>query len=98
MFRRAIALATIFYKPNWNSALWAAMGVVVTVFVQAAMNIVLQPLGIPTLTAPFCIATWPFLLPMIRLDYQTEPDHSSWDESRKPHLAKRNKKRSKAQN
>lgn len=88
----AIALATIFYKPNWSSALWATMGIIVTVFVQAAMNIVLQPLGIPTLTGPFCVATWLFLLPMIRLDYQNAPDHSSWDDERKPHLAKRNKR------
>ena len=94
----AIALATIFYKPNWNSALWAAMGVIVTVFVQAAMNIVLQPLGIPTLTGPFCIATWLFLLPMIRLDYQSLPDHSSWDDERKPHLAKRNKRQAEPRN
>ncbi len=88
----AIALATVFYKPNWRTALWALMGIIATVFVQAAMNIVLQPLGIPTLTAPFCFATWLFLLPMIRLDYQSEPDHSSWDDERKPHLTKRNKK------
>ena len=87
----AIALATVFYKPNWATALWALMGIIVTVFVQAAMNIVLQPLGIPTLTGPFCVATWLFLLPMIRLDYQDTPDHSTWDTERKPHLARKNK-------
>lgn len=83
----AIALATVFYQTNWRSALWALTGIIVTVFVQAAMNIVVGPLGIPTLTGPFCIATWLFLLPMIRLDYQTSIDHSNWDIQNKPHLA-----------
>jgi urea transporter len=27
------------------------------------MNTLLAPWGLPTLTAPFCIATWLFLLP-----------------------------------
>ena len=73
----AIALATVFYKPSWRSALWALLGVLVTVVVQAAMNVGMQPLGIATLTAPFCIATWLFLLPMFQLD-ENHPDHSSW--------------------
>lgn len=85
----AIALATVFYTPNLRTALWAGMGIVVTVFVQAAMNIVMQPLGIPTLTGPFCVATWLFLLPRIRLDYQTDIDHSNWNIENKPHLARR---------
>lgn len=89
----AIALATVFYKPNWRSGLWALAGIVITVFVQAAMNIVVQPLGIPTLTGPFCVATWLFLLPRIRLDYQTEIDHSTWDIDHKPHLAHQHKKK-----
>ena len=88
----AIALATVFYQTNWRSALWAFMGIIITVFIQAAMNIVVEPLGIPTLTGPFCIATWLFLLPMIRLDYQTAIDHSNWSENNKPHLARRTKK------
>lgn len=88
----AIALATVFYQTNWRSALWALMGIVVTVFVQAAMNIVVEPLGIPTLTAPFCIATWLFLLPRVKLDYQTNIDHSTWDVEHKPHLAPKRKR------
>jgi urea transporter len=53
------------------------LGIVCTVFVQAAMDALLLPFGIPSLTAPFCIATWLFLLPMFRLD-DAEPDHSHW--------------------
>ncbi len=73
-----IALATVFYKPNLRSALWALTGVVVTVFVQAGMNTLVAPLGIATLTAPFCITTWLFLLPLIRFDDAEHPDHSDW--------------------
>lgn len=83
----AIALATVFYKPSPRSALWALAGIVVTVFVQAGLNVAVAPLGIATLTAPFCIATWLFLLPLIRFDEQ-EPDHSNWDAENKTHLAR----------
>ena len=86
----AIALATVFYKPGWRSAAWALTGVVVTMFVQAGMNVLLSPVGLATLTAPFCIATWLFLLPLIRLDNTSaKPDHTDWDQRRKPHLIRR---------
>lgn len=85
----AAALGTVFYKPGRRSALWALTGTVVTVFVQAGMNVMLAPLGIPTLTAPFCLTTWLFLLPLIRFDETEKPDHSDWSPSRKPHLARR---------
>ena len=35
----AIALASVFYKPSWRSAMWATLGILVTVVVQAAMNV-----------------------------------------------------------
>lgn len=54
----AIALATVFYKPNFRSALWAVLGILVTVFVQAGMYVLMAPVGIATLTGPFCITTW----------------------------------------
>lgn len=82
----AVALATVFHKPGWGSALWAALGIVVTVFVQAAMNVLLSPAGIATLTAPFCITTWLFLLPLLRFGGE-KPDHTDW--VHKPHLARR---------
>ncbi|MBP3454753.1 MAG: urea transporter [Alistipes sp.] len=84
----AIALATVFYRPNVRSAVWALVGIVVTVFVQAAMNVAFEPLGIATLTAPFCITTWLFLLPLMKLDAADKPDHSDWDLKHKPHLGK----------
>lgn len=84
----AIALATVFYRPSWRSAAWAVVGILFTAFVQAAMNRALAPLGIATLTAPFCITTWLFLLPLLRLD-DDHPDHSSWHPSLKQHLQKK---------
>ncbi len=84
----AIALATVFYRPSWRSALWALFGIVVTVFVQAAMNVWVHPYSIATLTAPFCITTWLFLLPLLKLD-EAQPDHTSWSAELKQHLSKR---------
>lgn len=83
----AIALATVFYRPTWRSAIWAIFGIIVTVFMQSAMNIWLHPYSIATFTAPFCVTTWLFLLPMLKLD-DAQPDHTSWDSDIKQHLSK----------
>lgn len=72
-----IALGCTFYRPGLLSAIWAIFGIVTTVFVQAAMDSLFLPLGLPALTAPFCITTWLFLLPLFKLD-EYEPDHSFW--------------------
>ncbi len=82
----AIALGAVFYRPNLRTAVWTLLGVLVTLFVQAAMNTLIAPLGIATLTAPFCITTWLFLLPLIRFDEAKHPDHTSWSASLKKHL------------
>lgn len=82
----AIALATVFYKPGTRSAIWALLGILVTVFIQAGMDVLLAPVGIPTLTGPFCIATWLFLLPLLKFDTVEKPDHSNWDPANKTHL------------
>ena len=74
-----IALGCTFYKVTWRSALWALAGVLTTVFIQAAMDSIMLPYGIPTLTGPFCIATWLFLLPRYELDNRHFPDHALWD-------------------
>lgn len=73
-----IAVGCTFYKVNIHSALWALAAIVATVFVQAAMDAALAPLGIPTLTGPFCVTTWLFLLPLYKLDDRSLPDHSFW--------------------
>ena len=73
----AVALGCTFYKPNGRTAIWALVGTVATVFIQAGMDMLMMPFGIPTFTAPFCIATWLFLLPLYKFDEKT-PDHSHW--------------------
>lgn len=73
-----IALGTTFYSVNWKSALWTAAGVIATVFIQAGMDTLLNPWGIPTLTGPFCVATWLFLLPLYKLDDTEEPNMTVW--------------------
>lgn len=59
----AIALGSVFYRPSPRVVVYAALGTVFTVIAQGAMNVALTPLGLPTLTAPFVLASWLFLLP-----------------------------------
>lgn len=73
-----IAVGTVFYKVNWKSCLWTATAVVATVFIQAGMDTLLTPWGMPTLTGPFCVATWLFLLPQYRLSETEPPDATDW--------------------
>lgn len=76
-----IALGMTFYSVNWKSAIWALLGIIVTVFIQAGMDALVMPFGIPTLTAPFCIATWFFLLPLFKFNVEhkeAKADHSHW--------------------
>lgn len=78
----AIALGCTFYKPNIRSALWTIVGIIATVFVQSAMDMLLMPLGIPTLTGPFCITTWLLWLPLYDFskgaNKPTDSDFSDW--------------------
>jgi urea transporter len=59
----ALALGAVFYKPGVRVAVYALVATVFTVVVQGALNVVVAPFGIPTLTAPFVLASWFFLLP-----------------------------------
>lgn len=58
-----IALGATFCNNSWKSAVWTLLGIVMTVFIQAGMNAFFSPMGLPTLTGPFCVATWLFLFP-----------------------------------
>lgn len=64
----AIALGTTFYRVSWRTAIWTLLGIFATVFIQAGMDTFFSPIGIPTLTGPFCVATWLFLWPHLKLD------------------------------
>lgn len=74
-----IALGMTFYRPNVRTAVWTVIGIIATVFVQAAMNVALAPIGLPTFTAPFCITTWLFLMPGLKLDDTNLVDHTWWN-------------------
>lgn len=63
----AIGLGTTFYRPGWRVVLYTVLATVFTVVAQGALNVALAPLGIPTLTFPFVIAAWLFLLPHVGL-------------------------------
>ena len=69
----AIALGAVFYAPSPRVIAYAALGTVFTVIVQGALNVLLTPFGIPTLTAPFVLATWLFLLPRQHFGPAPEP-------------------------
>lgn len=58
-----IAIGATFYKASLRNSIIAIAAIATTFFIQASMNTLLAPWGLPTLTAPFCIATWLFLLP-----------------------------------
>lgn len=58
-----IALGATFCNNRWQTIVWTILGIIVTVFIQGAMNAFFDPIGLPTLTGPFCLATWLFLLP-----------------------------------
>lgn len=59
----AIALGATFCNNSWKTWIWTILGIIVTVFVQGAMNAFFSPMGLPTLTGPFCVTTWLFLFP-----------------------------------
>ena len=61
----AIGLGATFYKPGWRVICYALLGTVFTVVAQGAFNVLLSVHGIPTLTFPFVVAAWIFLLPNI---------------------------------
>ena len=59
----AVALGAVFYRPSARVVVYTLVGTVFTVIVQGAMNVALTPFAIPTLTGPFVLASWLFLLP-----------------------------------
>lgn len=63
-----IAIGCTFNSPGLKSALWALVAIVATVFMQAGMDVLFEPFGLPTLTGPFCITTWLFLIPLYKFN------------------------------
>jgi len=59
----AIAIGGLFFVLTWKSALYALLAVVFSVVAFAAIAVLLSPIGMPALTAPFVLTTWLFLWP-----------------------------------
>ncbi|MGL5728823.1 MAG: urea transporter, partial [Plesiomonas sp.] len=58
----ALAIGRVFYSPT-HSRIWLAMlATFVTVIVQAALNRLFTPLGLPTLTAAYLLTLGIFML------------------------------------
>lgn len=60
----SIALSTVLNKPGWRPFFYIISGIIFTVFIQGTMNVLLIPFGIPTLTMPFVISSWMFMVPI----------------------------------
>jgi len=58
----ALAVATLVGKPGWRTALAALLCAAVAAVAAAAMVPLLRPARLPALSAPFCLASWLFLL------------------------------------
>lgn len=57
----AVALGSVFNPPGRRVLIYTLIGVIFTVLVQGAFNTLLAPLGMPSLTMPFVMASWLFL-------------------------------------
>jgi urea transporter len=59
----AIAIGGLFFVLTWKSAVYALLAAVFSVPAFAAIAVLLSPIGMPALTAPFVLTTWLFLWP-----------------------------------
>jgi urea transporter len=59
----AIALGGLFFVLTWRSAVYALLAAVFSVVAFAGIAVLLSPIGMPALTAPFVLTTWLFLWP-----------------------------------
>ncbi len=58
-----IAVGGMFYVLTWESALYALVCCLISTVAMAAISVLLSPLGMPALTAPFVLGAWLFILP-----------------------------------
>lgn len=58
----AVAIRGVFYVLTWRSALLAVAAAITASVLFAALGAALLPLGLPSLTLPFCLSTFAFLL------------------------------------
>lgn len=58
----AIALGSVFLRPNMASLAYAALATAVTPLAYAAVSALLEPVGMPAMTLPFVLVVWVFVL------------------------------------
>ena len=74
----AMAVGVIFLTPAPKVVLYAALATVMTVFVQGALDVMVAPAGIPSLTAPYVLTMYLFIAPkkyMAPHPHRTVADH-----------------------
>ena len=59
----AMALSVVFVQPSPLVIVYAALGVIVTVFLQAAFDLILAPIGLPSFTAAYVLTMYLFIAP-----------------------------------
>ena len=59
----AMALGVVFLTPSLRVAIYAGLAVVVTVFVQGAMDVIMLPDGLPSFTMPYVLTMYLFMAP-----------------------------------
>jgi len=57
----AIALGGLFYVLTWESAIYTLIGALISTVVMAAISVLLSPIGMPAITAPFVLTAWLFI-------------------------------------
>jgi urea transporter len=69
----AMAVGAVFERPSFRGTLYAILATIFTVVAQAALGAAVSPFGIPTLTFPYLLTMWLFLLP--KLGMAPHPHH-----------------------
>ncbi len=59
----AMALSVVFVQPSPMVIAYAALGVIVTVILQAAFDLILAPIGLPSYTAAYVLTMYLFIAP-----------------------------------
>ena len=59
----AMALSVVFVQPSAMVIAYAALGVIVTVILQAAFDLILAPIGLPSYTAAYVLTMYLFIAP-----------------------------------
>lgn len=59
----AMAMGVIFLKPSLRVTLYALLATVTTVFFQGALDVIMDPDGLPSFTAPYVLTMFLFIAP-----------------------------------